>query len=72
MTLLNSGGMNPGNIPFNVLVVGPSNSGKSKFVVDPLYAPFRGKFDYIVLICRLSRTTRPSSGSARWTRECSS
>ena len=41
--------MNPGNIPFNVLVVGPTNSGKSKFVVDQLYA--RGKFDYIMLIC---------------------
>ena len=54
MTLLNSGGMNPGNIPFNVLVVGSTNSGKSKFVVDQLYAPFCGKFDYIVLICPTS------------------
>ena len=39
--------MNPGNIPFNALVVGPTNSGKSRFVVDQLW----GKFDYIVLIC---------------------
>jgi len=31
--------------------VGPTNSGKSQFVVDQLYGPFRGKFDYIVLIC---------------------
>ena len=43
--------MNPNNIPFNVLVVSPTNSGKSSFVVDQLYGPFRGKFDYIVLIC---------------------
>ncbi|KAL9954596.1 hypothetical protein ACROYT_G042158 [Oculina patagonica] len=28
-----------------------SDSGKSRFVVDQIYGPFRGKFDYIVLIC---------------------
>lgn len=43
--------MNPSNIPFNALVIGPTNSGKSRFVVDQIYGPFRGKFDYIVLIC---------------------
>jgi len=43
--------MNPSKIPFNALIVGPTNSGKSRFVVDQLYGPFRGKFDYIVLIC---------------------
>ena len=43
--------MNPDNIPFDVLVVGPTNSSKSSFVVNQLYGPFRGKFDYIVLIC---------------------
>jgi len=43
--------MDPNKIPFNALIVGPTNSGKSRFVVDQLYGPFRGKFDYIVLIC---------------------
>ena len=43
--------MDPSNIPFNALVIGPTNSGKSKFVVDQLRGPFRGKFDFIVLIC---------------------
>jgi len=43
--------MDPSKIPFNALIVGPTNSGKSKFVVDQLYGPFRFKFDYIVLIC---------------------
>jgi len=38
-------------IPFNALIVGPTNSGKSRFLVDQLYGPFRGTFDYIVLIC---------------------
>ena len=44
--------MDPGNIPFNALIVGPTNSGKTHFLVNQLRGPFNGKFDYIVLICR--------------------
>ena len=43
--------MDPGKIPFNALIVGPTTLGKSRFVVDQFYGPFRFKFDYIVLIC---------------------
>ena len=43
--------MDPGNIPFNALIVGPANSGKTQFLVNQLRGPFNGKFDYIVLIC---------------------
>jgi len=43
--------MVPSKIPFNTLIVGPMNSGKSRFVVDQIYGPFRFKLDYIVLIC---------------------
>ena len=43
--------MDPSKIPFNALIVGPTNSGKSSFVVDQLDGPFRFEFDYIVLIC---------------------
>jgi len=43
--------MDPSKIPFNALIVGPTNSGKSRFVVDQIYGPFPFKFDYIVLIC---------------------
>ena len=39
------------SIPFNALIVGPTNSGKSKFVVTQLRGPFDGNFDYVVLIC---------------------
>ena len=43
--------MDPSQISFNALIVGLTNSGKSRFVVDQLYSPFRGKFDIVVLIC---------------------
>ena len=43
--------MDPGNIPFNALIVGPPNSGKTQFFISQLRGPFNGKFDYIVLIC---------------------
>ena len=43
--------MDPKKIPFNALIVGPTNSGKTQFFVNQIFGPFRGKFDYIVLIC---------------------
>ena len=43
--------MDPGNIPFNALIVGPTNSGKTQFLGNQLLGPFKGKFDYIVLSC---------------------
>ena len=43
--------MDPANIPFNALIVGPTNSGKTRFLVYQLHGPFRGKFDNVVLIC---------------------
>ena len=43
--------MDPGNIPFNALIVGLTNSGKTHFLVNQLRGKFSGKFDYIVLIC---------------------
>ena len=43
--------MDPGNIPFNALIVGPTNSGKTQFLVNQLCGSFNGKFDYVVLIC---------------------
>ena len=43
--------MDPANIPFNALVVGRTNSGKTQFLVNQLCSPFHGKFDYVVLIC---------------------
>ena len=43
--------MDPKKLPFNALVVGPTNSGKMQFLLNQLRGPFRGKFDYIILFC---------------------
>ena len=43
--------MDPANIPFNALIVGPTNCGKTQLLVNQLCGPFCGKFDYVVLIC---------------------
>ena len=43
--------INPHQIPFNALIVGPTNSGKRKYLVDLLSCEFRGKFDYVILLC---------------------
>ena len=42
--------MDPSNIPFNTLIVWPTNSGKMQFLVSQVCGPFCGKFDYAVII----------------------
>ena len=43
--------MDPRKLPFNALIVGPTNSGKTQYLLNQLRGPFRGRFDYIVLLC---------------------
>ena len=42
--------IDPSNIPFNALIIGPTNSGKTRFVVEQIHGHFRGKFDYMAFI----------------------
>ena len=42
--------MNPENIPFNALIVGPTNSGKKTFLVNLLKTKFIQRFDFIFLL----------------------
>ena len=51
--------MDPDNTPFNALIVGPINSGKTQFLVNQLCGPFNGKFDYVVQIFRLQQNAVP-------------
>ena len=43
--------MDPRKLQFNALIVGPTNSGKTQYLPTLLRGPFRGRFDYIVLLC---------------------
>lgn len=43
--------MDLSNILFNAHIVGPTNSGHTQYLVNQLWSPFHGRFDYIVLIC---------------------
>ena len=43
--------MDSTKLPFNAIIVGPTNSCKSRFVANQIYGPFRSRFEYIVLIC---------------------
>ena len=64
--------INPHQIPFNVLIVGPTNSGKKKYLVDLLSNEFRGKFDYVILLCPNTHSTRLIEVSPRKTEISSS
>ena len=51
--------------PFHCIITGPTNCGKTKFLVDQLRGPFRHVFEYIVLICPTFARNRTYHGFAK-------
>ena len=37
--------------PFHCIITGPTNCGKTQYLIEQLREPFKGVFEYIVLIC---------------------
>ena len=38
-------------VPFHCIITGPTNCGKTKYLIEQLRGPFKNVFDYITLIC---------------------
>lgn len=38
-------------VPFNCIIVGPTNCGKTQFLVDTLRGSYKKIFEYIILVC---------------------
>ena len=51
-------------IPFHMIITGPTNCGKTKYLIDQLRGPFRKVFEYIVLICPTYAKNRTYHGFA--------
>ena len=52
-------------IPFNMIITGPTNCGKTKYLIEQLRGPFRKVFEYIVLICPTYANNRTYRGFAQ-------
>ena len=51
-------------VPFHCLITGPTNCGKTQYLVDLLRGSFRHVFDFIVLICPTFATNKTYEGFA--------
>ena len=51
--------------PFHCIITGPTNCGKTRYLVDQLRGPFRYIFEYIVLICPTYIHNKTYQGFAR-------
>ena len=52
-------------IPFHMIITGPTNCGKTKYLIEQLRGPFRKVFEYIVLICPTYAKNRTYHGFAQ-------
>ena len=51
-------------IPFNMIIAGPTNCGKTEYLIEQLRGHFRKVFEYIVLICPTYAKNRTYHGFA--------
>lgn len=51
--------------PSNALIVGPTNPGKTQFLMNLLCGSFYGRFDYVVLLCPHSLITKSFTATLR-------
>ena len=51
-------------IPFNMIITGPTNCGKTEYLIEQLRGSFRKVFEYIVLICPTYAKNRTYRGFA--------
>ena len=52
-------------VPFHMIITGPTNCGKTNYLIEQLRGPFRKVFEYIVLICPTYAKNRTYRGFAR-------
>lgn len=52
-------------VPFNCIITGPTNCGKTKYLIEQLRGPFKKVFEYIVLICPTYAYNKTYHGFAR-------
>ena len=52
-------------IPFHCIITGPTNCGKTKFIIDKLRGAFYQVFEYIVLICPTYEQNKTYHGFAK-------
>jgi len=52
-------------IPFHCIITGPTNCGKTKYLIDKLRGTFRYVFDYIILICPTYERNKTYKGFAK-------
>ena len=51
--------------PFHCIITGPTNCGKTRYVIDQLRGSFRHVFDWIVLICPTYSKNKTYRGFAK-------
>ena len=50
--------------PFHFIITGPTNCGKTQYLIEQLRGPFKGVFEYIVLICPTNAKNKTYHGFA--------